>query len=28
YHLRIAPTQYMWFLRRFMTRPEGYVEIY
>lgn len=26
--LRIAPTQYMWFHRRFKTRPEGYKEIY
>ncbi len=26
--LRIAPTQYMWFHRRFKTRPEGYDEIY
>ncbi len=26
--LRIAPTQYMWFHRRFKTRPEGYNEIY
>ncbi|MFL1511797.1 LpxL/LpxP family Kdo(2)-lipid IV(A) lauroyl/palmitoleoyl acyltransferase [Acinetobacter baumannii] len=26
--LRIAPTQYMWFHRRFKTRPEGYEEIY
>lgn len=26
--LRIAPTQYMWFHRRFKTRPEGYAEIY
>ena len=27
-HLRIAPTQYMWFHRRFKTRPEGYDKIY
>lgn len=27
-HLRIAPTQYMWFHRRFKTRPEGYERIY
>src|SRR5690606_36306899 len=26
--LRIAPTQYMWFHRRFKTRPEGYKSIY
>ncbi len=26
--LRIAPTQYMWFHRRFKTRPKGYHEIY
>lgn len=26
--LRIAPTQYMWFHRRFKTRPDGYDEIY
>ncbi len=26
--LRIAPTQYMWFHRRFKTRPEGYENIY
>ncbi len=26
--LRIAPTQYMWFHRRFKTRPEGYPPIY
>ncbi|MEB5476626.1 lauroyl acyltransferase [Acinetobacter sp. ESL0695] len=26
--LRIAPTQYMWFHRRFKTRPEGYERIY
>ena len=26
--LRIAPTQYMWFHRRFKTRPEGYNQIY
>ena len=26
--LRIAPTQYMWFHRRFKTRPEGYNKIY
>lgn len=26
--LRIAPTQYMWFHRRFKTRPEGYEQIY
>lgn len=26
--LRIAPTQYMWFHRRFKTRPEGYRKIY
>ncbi|MCH4244924.1 lauroyl acyltransferase [Acinetobacter gerneri] len=26
--LRIAPTQYMWFHRRFKTRPEGYEKIY
>ena len=26
--LRIAPTQYMWFHRRFKTRPEGYDKIY
>ena len=26
--LRIAPTQYMWFHRRFKTRPEGYESIY
>lgn len=26
--LRIAPTQYMWFHRRFKTRPEGYDDIY
>lgn len=26
--LRIAPTQYMWFHRRFKTRPEGYEDIY
>ncbi|SDB98452.1 LpxL/LpxP family acyltransferase [Acinetobacter boissieri] len=26
--LRIAPTQYMWFHRRFKTRPEGYPNIY
>lgn len=26
--LRIAPTQYMWFHRRFKTRPEGYEHIY
>ncbi|MCF9027238.1 lauroyl acyltransferase, partial [Acinetobacter nectaris] len=26
--LRIAPTQYMWFHRRFKTRPEGYDHIY
>lgn len=26
--LRIAPTQYMWFHRRFKTRPEGYPRIY
>lgn len=26
--LRIAPTQYMWFHRRFKTRPEGYDSIY
>ena len=26
--LRRAPTQYMWFHRRFKTRPEGYEDIY
>lgn len=26
--LRMAPTQYMWFHRRFKTRPDGYDEIY
>lgn len=26
--LRIAPTQYMWFHRRFKTRPQGYDKIY
>lgn len=26
--LRIAPTQYMWFHRRFKTRPDGYEKIY
>ncbi|HAA07615.1 MAG TPA: lauroyl acyltransferase, partial [Acinetobacter schindleri] len=26
--LRIAPTQYMWFHRRFKTRPQGYDSIY
>lgn len=26
--LRIAPTQYMWFHRRFKTRPKGYDKIY
>ncbi|ALH95098.1 lauroyl acyltransferase [Acinetobacter equi] len=26
--LRIAPTQYMWFHRRFKTRPEGWDKIY
>ena len=26
--LRIAPTQYMWFHRRFKTCPDGYDEIY
>ncbi|AOA57213.1 LpxL/LpxP family acyltransferase [Acinetobacter larvae] len=26
--LRIAPTQYMWFHRRFKTRPEGYEKLY
>ncbi len=26
--LRIAPAQYMWFHRRFKTRPEGYEKIY
>ncbi|WP_343596836.1 lauroyl acyltransferase [Acinetobacter sp.] len=26
--LRIAPAQYMWFHRRFKTRPEGYDKIY
>ncbi len=26
--LRIAPTQYMWFHRRFKTRPDGYEQIY
>lgn len=26
--LRIAPTQYMWFHRRFKTRPQGYKNIY
>ena len=26
--LRIAPTQYMWFHRRFKTRPKGYQKIY
>ena len=26
--LRIAPTQYMWFHRRFKTRPDGYDKIY
>ena len=26
--LRRAPTQYMWFHRRFKTRPEGYEKIY
>ncbi len=26
--LRIAPTQYMWFHRRFKTRPEGFEKIY
>lgn len=26
--LRIAPTQYMWFHRRFKTRPQGYEKIY
>lgn len=26
--LRIAPTQYMWFHRRFKTRPKGYDSIY
>lgn len=26
--LRLAPTQYMWFHRRFKTRPEGYQKIY
>ena len=28
HQLRIAPTQYMWFHRRFKTRPEGFEEIY
>ena len=28
HNLRIAPTQYMWFHRRFKTRPEGYKEVY
>ena len=27
-YLRLAPTQYMWFHRRFKTRPEGYDQIY
>ena len=27
-NLRIAPTQYMWFHRRFKTRPQGYDKIY
>ena len=26
--LRIAPTQYMWFHRRFKTRPQGYEKLY
>ena len=26
--LRIAPTQYMWFHRRFKTRPQGFDKIY
>ena len=26
--LRIAPTQYMWFHRRFKTRPQGYEQLY
>lgn len=26
--LRLAPTQYMWFHRRFKTRPKGYPNIY
>ncbi|WP_369076118.1 hypothetical protein [Klebsiella pneumoniae] len=26
--LRIAPTQYMWFHRRFKSRSEGYDKIY
>lgn len=26
--LRIAPTQYMWFHRRFKTRPKGYEKLY
>lgn len=28
HNVRIAPTQYMWFHRRFKTRPEGYKKVY
>ena len=28
HQLRIAPTQYMWFHRRFKTRPDGFDKIY